>query len=276
MSDKIITGERLQEMCAVYIGEQDDFIWNPRILQQTSKHMRLSSVPESWNNPALLFCYGHRMYEFRKVLPRLQNEFILVTHNSDQDIKEEFIDILENPKLRFWHAQNVLINHPKLGGIPIGIANSMWGHGDVTAVGRVIATPISKTKDFYFYFSVGTNAAARSLCKNTLENKGLRFDSGAPNFESYLRHLASHKYAICPPGNGIDSHRIWEVMYLGVIPICLRSVFTEKVNRRFPIILLDSWDNFDAEGLLKTYTPPTYSLPITEVNLREPVDYLRA
>jgi len=276
MSDIIITGERLEEMCDVYIGEKADLMFNPRIAKQPHKHMPLTSVPESWNNPQLLFCHGHCIYGFRRILERIQNEFILVTHNSDQNITSEYIDILENPKLRFWHAQNVLINHPKLGGIPIGIANSMWGHGDVTAVGRVIATPISKTKDFYFYFSVGTNAAARSLCKNTLENKGLRFDSGAPNFESYLRHLASHKYAICPPGNGIDSHRIWEVMYLGVIPICLRSVFTEKVNRRFPIILLDSWDNFDAEGLLKTYTPPTYSLPITEVNLREPVDYLRA
>jgi hypothetical protein len=275
MADTIITGERLEEMCDVYLGNEQELRCNPRIARQPNKHMPLSSIPMAWNNPLLLFCYTDCIHAFRELLPRLQNDFILVTHNSDQNITSEVVDILEHPKLRFWHAQNVLLNHPKLGGIPIGVANSMWRHGDVAAVGRVIASSIPKTNDFYFYFRVYTNTEARALCKDTLEKKGLQFGSVAPNFESYLRNMASHKYAICPPGNGIDSHRIWEALYIGVIPVCLRSIFTEKVNRRFPIILLDSWADFDAAALLKSYVPPSYSLPIQEVNLREPVDYLR-
>jgi hypothetical protein len=258
MANTIITGECLEEMCDVYLGEKADLMWNPRIARQPHKHMPFVSIPKLWNNPPLLFCYGHRIHSFRGVLPRLLNEFILVTHNSDQNITTEFLDILEHPKLRFWHAQNVLVNHSKLGGIPIGIANNMWAHGDVDAVGRVSALCIPKTNDFYFYFSVDTNTVARTLCKDLLEEKGLQFGSAAPNFEGYLQHMASHKYAICPPGNGIDSHRIWEAIYLGVIPICLRSVFTEKVNRRYPIILLDSWAEFDAANLLCTYAPPSY------------------
>jgi len=275
MADTIITGERLEEMCDAYLGDQSDFLYNPRIAKQSHKHMPLQSVPMLWNNPLLLFCYGHRIHDFRRILSQLQNDFILVTHNSDQNITSECVDILEHPRLRFWHAQNVLVNHSKLGGIPIGVANSMWGHGDVAALGRVIASCPSKSNNFYFYFNIGTNVAARSLCKDILETKGLRFDSAASDFESYLRHMSSHKYAICPPGNGIDSHRIWEAMYLGVIPICLRSVFTEKVNRQFPIILLDSWADLDAEALLNVYVPPSYSLPIQSVDLREPTDYLR-
>jgi hypothetical protein len=275
MADTIITGERLEEMCDVYLGTMDDFHFNPRIKQQAQKQKDITAV-SAWDNPPLLFCYGHCLPKFRNVLPMLQNDFILVSHNSDQNITAEFYDILEHPRLQFWHAQNVLIDHPKLGGLPIGVANSMWDHGDVGAIARVIASPIAKDKNFYFYFTVSTNTAERSKCKNTLKHKGLQFGSAASNFENYLRNMAGHKYAICPPGNGIDSHRIWEAIYLNVIPICLRSVFTEKVNRRFPIILLDSWTDFNAEMLLKTYAPPAYDCSIQGVNLRVPLDYLRA
>jgi hypothetical protein len=28
-----------------------------------------------------------------------------------------------------------------------------------------------------------------------------------------------YKYVICPRGNGIDTHRVWEALYLGVVPV---------------------------------------------------------
>jgi hypothetical protein len=96
------------------------------------------------------------------------------------------------------------------------------------------------------------------LCYITLIRKGLPFGSAAPNFGAYLQNLSTHKYAICPPGNGIDSHRIWEALYLGVIPIMLRSVFTEEIAKHVPCVLLNTWEEFDAAGLLASYSPPVY------------------
>ena len=39
-----------------------------------------------------------------------------------------------------------------------------------------------------------------------------------------MSELSSYKFALSPEGNGIDCHRTWECLYLGVIPIVKKSV----------------------------------------------------
>jgi hypothetical protein len=41
--------------------------------------------------------------------------------------------------------------------------------------------------------------------------------------EEFLHHLLTHRFVLCPPGNGVDTHRMWEVLAAGSIPIVLRS-----------------------------------------------------
>ena len=67
--------------------------------------------------------------------------------------------------------------------------------------------------------------------------------------EDYFKELASHKYAICPEGNGIDTHRFWECLYMNVIPICKKNILYEYYSKHFPIILLNDWDELDIKLL---------------------------
>lgn len=257
---QIITGERIQELCDVYFGSPDDFNYNPRISTQSNKFININSITTTWDNPRIIFCYSHRLDEFRIILKHLQNKIILVSHNSDDNISINFYEIMNNPIIEKWYAQNVVYNHGKLKLLPIGIANSMWEHGDLSQITHLIKNPVlTKTDNFYFYFSVYTNFAARQLCKELLENKGLIFGKSR-NFSSYIHQLSNFKYAICPPGNGVDCHRIWECLYLNVIPILLRSVFSEKCAEIFPsIVILDKWEDFDAEKLINSYSYPSFT-----------------
>ena len=59
--------------------------------------------------------------------------------------------------------------------------------------------------------------------------------------EEYFKELKRHKYAICPRGNGLDTHRLWECLYLDVIPIMLKSDSTNISG--LPIIYLDKWED---------------------------------
>lgn len=197
------------------------------------------------------------------LLPLLQNEFTLVSHNEDTNITEAYLPLLESPKLLFWHAQNVMIQHPKLGGLPIGIANSMWPHGNQDILQEVCSKGIEKTHSVFFNFSIWTNRAERTACYELLKHK-LPWQESQP-FCPYLETLATYKYAISPPGNGIDCHRIWECIYLGVIPIVLRSTFTERVNSRFPCILLDKWEDFNENLLLQVYVAPIYKISFDDL-----------
>jgi hypothetical protein len=254
-----ITGEQIQEQCDVFLGYPEDFRYNPRILRQT-KCLDIRFLPRSWANPRRIFVYGHRLLEFMSKVDVLQNEYVLVSHNSDENITDKYISILQGSRLIRWYAQNPMINHEKLHLLPIGIANSMWKHGNLKVLQKIIDKKNLKTEAYYFYFSVNTNISERQECKQALESK-LTFERPKNNFEEYLEHLSKHKYAICPPGNGIDSHRIWECLYLGVIPIVKRSVFTELLSKEYTCIILDSWNDFDSR-IINTYIPPDIPKPI--------------
>lgn len=258
MIEEYITGERIQSLCDVYCGLEEDFEYNRAAAWGREKRFDLSAPARPWSNPRRIFCYAHRLDYFRKWLPFLQNPFVLVTHNSDENITAACADILSHPLLVAMYSQNVLYNHPKLFCLPIGIANKMWAHGNLGALEAVRALKVAKTRGFYFYFAVGTNRAAREPCKASLERKGLRFGSSQP-YNTFLADLAAHKFAICPAGNGIDSHRLWECLYLGVTPVVLRNAFTEIFAASFPCVVLDSWEDFDAERILGRWRP--FELP---------------
>ena len=82
-----------------------------------------------------------------------------------------------------------------------------------------------------------------------------------PNMDymNYLKILLSYKFAICPEGNGIDTHRFWECLYLKVIPICLKNHVTKYYSKLFPILLLDDWNNIDENNLQLFYNNANWS-----------------
>ena len=45
---------------------------------------------------------------------------------------------------------------------------------------------------------------------------------------------------VCPRGNGVDCHRIWEVLYLKRVPI-VKKENQLKYFESLPILFLDSW-----------------------------------
>jgi len=51
--------------------------------------------------------------------------------------------------------------------------------------------------------------------------------------------MARHQFVICPEGNGVDSHRIWEALYLGCVPIVSESETTASFEG-LPIVRINS------------------------------------
>lgn len=161
-------------------------------------------------NPIVYVCTNDLDY-FK---PDMVDEpFILITHNSDNNITEEFLPLLRNPLLIRWFAQNVLIIHPKLVPIPIGIANKEWEHGDIDGLVRnmVFVTP---DKFLYRNFGVSTHFARKDIIEHLTQEMSPRVE-----FTTYLKEIRRHEFILCPQGNGVDTHRLWETWYLGRIPV---------------------------------------------------------
>lgn len=72
--------------------------------------------------------------------------------------------------------------------------------------------------------------------------------------ETYLDELSRHKFCLAPPGNGLDAYRVWECIYLGVIPILEDSRWSRHVARTgLPVVILPRLYGFGPDLLAKAY-----------------------
>jgi hypothetical protein len=182
---------------------------------------------------------------FRNFLPKVN--FILITHNGDLPVNDSCLNYLDNENLIFWYGQNVMVRHPKLKSIPIGIANENWTHGNTDSLQKVILKNNKKNNLIYANFDINTNLTERTLCMEQIQNQGI-FLSQRKNFENYLEDLSNSYFSISPNGNGVDCHKIWESLYLNTIPIVTKSINVE-FYKNLPILIIDSWLDFDKKLL---------------------------
>tara|TARA_R110002074_G_scaffold41446_2_gene109849 strand:- start:555 stop:1361 length:807 start_codon:yes stop_codon:yes gene_type:complete len=246
-----ITGEKIQLLCDHFIGTDTDFKFNPNVAKYKDKFIYTGNNEEI-NNKPLIFCYTHlldKLTDLVNTLKNMKNPFKLLFHNSDGTFSNLHLALFDKlPLLQHIYTQNTNVVHEKVFPLPIGLANSQWAHGNSQTYLEVYETPIEKTKEIYFNFNINTNMEKRNICYNEIIEKGIPWNQKMP-YREYLIELKRHKYAICPQGNGIDTHRFWECLYMNTIPICLKNILTEYYKQYFPIITLNDWKELDIKLL---------------------------
>ena len=255
----IISGEKIQLTADLFIGSKHDFNSNPFIYNNKnapiSFDLRQLVADQMLNNPTIIYCHGHYIPILSSYGYRLNNPFILITHNSDYNIIDDSVtrNITSNPKLIKWFGQNVGYKHDKISFIPIGIANRMWPHGRIF---DMVEIKMQKPKNnmVFMNFCIDTNHEKRQNCYNTLVSKNVEFLPNVTCAEN-LDRMKTYKFCICPEGNGFDTHRLWEALFFKCIPILIKNTFSEIVSNttKLPMILLNSWDEFDI-SLLPEYS----------------------
>lgn len=251
-SDQIITGEKFQQLANFYLGDREDFHYNPRIARETHKHKLISEISDSYDNPYIMFFYTHKVRKVAAIVRYFKNPFVLLSHNSDWNVieSEDSKTILECPLLKKWYTQNLCFCHPKISMIPIGFANSMWPHGNLSLFDNhvFLTSLLNKTKSIYFNFAIHTNAKIRQPCYDAISKK-IPWLHVLPPIENLMR-LKDYEFCICPEGNGVDCHRFWEALYLKCVPIVINSPFIETLKRyNIPLVILDRWEDLDIRKL---------------------------
>jgi hypothetical protein len=200
--------------------------------------------------------YLHTMYknQFFELIKDLDHKFIVVTHNSDININN--IDNLPKNVIK-WYSQNVNCKDDRLYSLPIGLENSKWfPHLQKQ---KKLSNKVNETKKIknlvYINHNINTNLQKRIEPYNLLGGKSFvtaEMGSNGQNFDHYVDQIYNHKFVICPEGNGIDTHRKWETLYLNTIPI-------EKINinssfyEDLPICLVNDWNEINEDFLNREY-----------------------
>jgi hypothetical protein len=212
----------------------------------------------------------------------VQYPFVLITTSNDDPcipyyyfpcrnpvIQQAHDELLAHPRLLRWFTKNPSISHPKLAPIPLGPKWQYTNHeffGEpkepILKVLRThCLTPLenfrNKDKLLYFYFGQTTDdpfyAPHKGIRQDVLEicQKGFPLSAGA-DFENYLISLREHRFALSPPGRGLDTHRTWEALMVGTIPIIIRSPL-DILYDKLPVLIIDDWSIITPEYLEERY-----------------------
>lgn len=270
---KIPCGELYQEMADVYFGRKEDLCWNPKIEKQKQKWKLLEEIKKDENtewlknykkkrkNVWIFFCYSHCLNEWiEKVMPQIKENYKLITHNSDEKItKIHETQILQHENCIEWYGQNFTMKekHPtKMKTLPIGFANEQWEHGNKKIIEETLAEitiqKTTKQDKVYYNFNTETNKLLRKECEKAMEKENIpRLEN--VDYKSHLLRLHEYKWCVCPEGNGPDTHRLWECIYMKTIPIVVRSEFIENLKMDYediPWIVLENWEEFSMEKIM--------------------------
>ena len=71
--------------------------------------------------------------------------------------------------------------------------------------------------------------------------------------EEYFTKLPNYKFVVSPEGNGIDTHRTYEALIAGCIPIVQRNPLVEEKYRGCPVLFTDDYSDITEEYLQARY-----------------------
>jgi len=239
------TGEDFMEKCDVCIYEWRYIENNPSCMKHIKKLIVVGNIQPDLDLIKKSRTFFTKMdwihYFVAVILPLIDHPFELVTHNSDY-CSGGVQRILDHPHLVQWRGCNML-PHPKTLGIPLGLENvDMWKRTDKEHLQRCATTP--KTKLLYFNFNNTSNPKVRGECERRLIAQGYPKNESRP-WKKYIEELAQYKYCACPEGNGVDCHRTWECLALGVTPIVVKNPVVYTWFKDLPIHWVDSFENLN-------------------------------
>jgi len=210
------------------------------------------------NPPHIFYCKTDYTWQFLKFAEKIPNDFIVVSHNSDHSITKEISDYIDSnlPNMKMWFGQNIDCINERIQSIPIGLENTKnWTKFSKSDLLYYWSTKnIVPSKLAYANFSLWTNPNERNRCHELVKNS--KFITNRclhsvfqDEYENWINEVLEHKYVLCPRGNGIDTHRFWETLYLGRIPITLRNHNT-RFYEKLPVLLVDDWSEITEELLI--------------------------
>ena len=59
---------------------------------------------------------------------------------------------------------------------------------------------------------------------------------------SYLRKLRETPMVVCPEGNGVDTHRLWETLYMGGMPVVKNNKLLNPLFDVLPVLRVNDWN----------------------------------
>lgn len=220
------------------------------------------------------------------VIGNFKNPIVLVTGDMDTTVLED-VSIIQNflnhPKLLKWYAQNYSRNiiHPKMEVSPIGLdyhtlffadPNSQHDWGKPSTPLEQEQELINIKNEMKDIREVNGSKAVTNFHHSTYGYPLRRQQYREPVLKAlqklksviflpkqtrdkFWKSCNSVAFVVCPFGNGLDTHRTWEVLILGRIPIVNKCNMNSYLFEDLPYLEIadDEWEKMDEAFLQLKY-----------------------
>ncbi len=189
-------------------------------------------------------------YLIKKVDP--EYNLTLVTNQTDHllnyDLYKRKPDCVKN-----WYSINLEHVNQNLIPIPLGLSNDYSPKNLLPADLNTMNSEFLDMKNkMYVNFNKNTNFSEREALYDKFENLDwVVVQNSNLSKEDYFTELSKYKFSLSPWGNGIDTHRVWESLYIGTIPIT-KYHHTFSTSTDLPILFVNDYSEI-TENLLLNY-----------------------
>jgi FkbM family methyltransferase len=175
----------------------------------------------------------------------IQVPFTLITIEMDDAVPQN-LKWLEHKYLKKWYSWNS--KHPDITPIPIGL-NEVSQLAPMTQ-----AKPVYPKIEKILINFRQDRTERQQLFSQVKDLPFVHVESyskkwhNAQDMISHYESISKYKWTLCPRGAGEDTHRLWEALYLGSIPIVLKSTISQ-LYKGLPVVQLDTWDELSLDML---------------------------
>jgi hypothetical protein len=212
--------------------------------------------------------------EFSYKIHLLQKPVIIVSGHGDYTIPNDipqFQEFINHPQIIHYYAQNcVLISHPKVSQIPIGMdyhtlqnREHWWGakqsakDQDAQLIQiRNESSPFYKRKmacysNFHFVDYGNKFGYSRKDVIDAIPKELIYYEPVQIDRKQSWKNQSEYAFIVSPFGNGLDCHRTWEALVLGCIVIVKKSPL-DPLYEGLPVLIVEEWTDITKELLEKT------------------------
>ena len=176
-----------------------------------------------------------------------RESLVVVIHNGDTPPTTDTLVELTK-RVRRVYCVNVLDDIDGVTPIPIGLENAWHNkNGRLRYYLDRPARPVSV--DDYDHlvmssFSVGTNPSRRQPVADLMATSRHSYQGMAWKSGEFRDVISRSLFVVSPPGNGADTHRTWEAIYLGAIPVVDKASLASSFTDHLPILAVESYEEF--------------------------------
>lgn len=188
------------------------------------------------------------------------NKFVIFTSHEDTPIADP-ITIPDN--VLGIYGVNALSTNPKVHPFPIGLQrqigktdNRLTVMANEIYIENIPGHAQAPSKLLYINCGIERNPERAPLAKfETNSWCTTRFDKDSKFFpyaryNEFLSELRDHKFVACPIGHGMDTHRVWETLYMRRVPVVKDMYMLNLLAQMdLPRVWVENWEDISEENL---------------------------